>query len=202
MINTTILRWQTLAIAALSLALVSFAGCQSSGQPKESGMGMAPPMGSKQDVADADKLWAALKRAKLTGSKAREATPYKGQPPHGAVLEMLSGNITVSGHTGLAIVKRNYGGPAVSNQSVARDRNKYLKAVTVMYKREAGYDDENKNWFWAKYTPNGGLHTKDSMGMKISLAGRVAKGKPEGCIACHKAAAGGDYVFSERVRIQ
>lgn len=200
--NTTILRWQTLAVAALSLTLVSLAGCQSAGQPTASGKGMAPPMGSKQDVADADKLWAALKRAKLVGPKAKKATPYKGQPPHGAVLEMLSANITVGGRTGLAIVKRNYGGPGVSNQSVGSNRNKYLKAVTVMYKREAGYDDDNKNWFWAKYTPKGGLHTKAAKGMKIALAGRVAKGKPEGCISCHMGAPGGDYVFSNKISIR
>lgn len=200
--NTKILRWQMLAVAALSLTLASLAGCQSAGQPMAPGKGTAPPMGSKQDVADANKLWAALKRAKLVGSNAKKATPYKGQPPHGAVLELLSGNITVGGHTGLAIVKRNYGGPGVSNQSVGSDRNKYLKAVTVMYKRKAGYDNDNKNWFWAKYTPNGGLHTKAAKGMKIPLAGRVAKGKPAGCIACHKAAPGGDYVFSNKIRIR
>ena len=27
------------------------------------------------------------------------------------------------------------------------------------------------------------------------LAGKVAKGKPKGCIACHSAAPGGDFMF-------
>jgi len=30
----------------------------------------------------------------------------------------------------------------------------------------------------------------------MKLAGRVAKGAPTGCIACHKAAPGGDYIFN------
>ncbi len=30
----------------------------------------------------------------------------------------------------------------------------------------------------------------------MKLAGRVAKGKPKGCIACHRGAAGGDYVYT------
>ena len=164
-------------------------------------MGMVP-MGSKQDVADADQLWAALKRANLAGPRAQKGTPYKGQPPHGMILEVLTGNITVGGHTGLAIVKRNYGGPGVSTESVGSDPNKYLKAVTVMYKREKGYDDEDKNWFWAKYKPDGSLHVKPKMGMEIALAGRVAKGKPEGCISCHMGAPGGDYVFSDKISVR
>ena len=123
-----------------------------------------------------------------------------GTPPHGKVLETLHKQITVNGHTGMAIVKRNYGGPDVSIGNVDANRAKYLKAVTVMYKREAGYDAEDKDWFWAKYTPDGGLHVKEKMGMKIRLAGRVAKGKPEGCISCHQGAPGGDFVFANDIQ--
>lgn len=199
--NTINFHRRALVIAALSLTLFSLIGCQSMGQPMARVMGMVP-MGSKQDVADADQLWAALTRANLVGPNAKKATLYTGQPPHGAILETLTGDITVGGHTGLAIVKRNYGGPGVSNESVDSDRNKYLMAVTVMYKREAGYDNEDKNWFWAKYTPNGGLETMSKMGMDIALAGRVAKGKQEGCISCHMGAPGGDYVFSDKISIR
>jgi hypothetical protein len=46
------------------------------------------------------------------------------------------------GHKGLAIVKRNYGGDGVSVPAVANDPNTYLKAVTVMFQREAGYDED------------------------------------------------------------
>lgn len=201
MMNIAISRWKTLAITALSLTLALVAGCQSMGQPMARGMGMIP-MGSKQDIADADQLWTALKQAKLVGTNAKKATPYKGQPPHGKILEILSGDISVDGYVGFAIVKRNYGGPGVSTKSVGKNRNNYLKAITVMYKRESGYDDDNKNWFWAKYKPNGDLHVKPKMGMKIALAGRVAKGKPEGCISCHMGAPGGDYVFSNKISIK
>jgi hypothetical protein len=30
----------------------------------------------------------------------------------------------------------------------------------------------------------------------LILAGRVAKGKPIGCISCHRSASGSDFVFS------
>jgi len=163
-------------------------------------MGMGPPMGSAEDVADSQALWSALRQAHLVGAWAEKSKPYMGTPPHGKVLETLHQQITVNGHTGVAIVKRNYGGPGVSVSSVDANRTKYLKAVTVMYKRETGYDPEDKDWFWAKYTPDGGLHVKEKMGMEIKLAGRVAKGKPEGCISCHRGAPGGDFVFASDIQ--
>ena len=91
------------------------------------------------------------------------------------------------------------GGSGLSKYSAETNR---LKAVTVMYKRESGYDSDNQDWFWAKYTPDGGLHIKEAQGMKIKLAGRVAKGKPEGCISCHRAAGGGDYVYASNITVK
>ena len=153
----------------------------------------APPMGNAQDIADAKAVWTALTARDLVGPKRVMSTPYKGQPPHGAVLDTIDSRITVNGHTGAVIIKRNYGGPDVSKEVVANDPDKYLKAVTVMFKREKGYDSTDRDWFWAKFKPNGSLHTNPK---GIKLAGRVAKGMPKGCIACHTAAPGGDFVFN------
>ena len=61
-----------------------------------------------------------------------------------------------------------------------------------MYKRN-GYDRDNNDWFWVKFLPDGSL---DSNPEGVKLAGRVAKGMSAGCIACHKAAPGGDLVFN------
>ncbi len=138
-------------------------------------------------------LWAAMSSANLVGSGSKNSAPYKGVHPHGAVLTNASSEVIVGGHLGKLIVKKNFGGEGVSTDSVASDPAKYLKAVTVMFQREAGYDADNQNWFWAKYTADGGLHKNDK-GMQ--LAGRVAKGKPVGCISCHTAAPGGDYIFT------
>ncbi len=189
--------WYKIALPLVALlGLVSLSACQSTMRT----MGMGPPMGSPEDVADSQAVWKALARADLVGPGARAGTPYMGTPPHGKVLELLHQKITVNGHTGLAIVKRNYGGPGVSLNSVKANRGRYLKAITVMFKREAGYDPEDKNWFWAKYKPDGSLHVKEKMGMKIQLAGRVAKGKPMGCISCHRGAPGGDFVFAKNLK--
>jgi hypothetical protein len=62
-----------------------------------------------------------------------------------------------------------------------------------MFRREAGYDEDNQNWFWAKFLPDGTLD-KNPKGMM--LAGQVAKGADVGCIACHSNAGGDDYVFT------
>ncbi|VAW75165.1 hypothetical protein MNBD_GAMMA15-1951 [hydrothermal vent metagenome] len=191
--------WRSIAFPALTLlSAITLYGCQTTIRT----MGMGPPMGSATDVADSQDVWSALQKARLVGSQAEKSKPYMGSPPHGKVLEILHKQITVNGHKGMAIVKRNYGGPGVSINSVGANRSKYLKAITVMYKRETGYDAEDKNWFWAKYKPNGSLHVKEKMGMKIQLAGRVAKGKPEGCISCHQGAPGGDFVFANGIQIR
>ena len=176
------------ALAGVILGLVACSGTPIYG-PKPKPM---PPFGGTDSVDYAGDLWSALEKASLAGDKAIYSNPYKGQHPHGAVLDTISGKLKVGGHTGKVIVKRNYGGEGVSNRAVANDRAKYLKAVTVMFKRESGYDSENGDWFWAKYLPDGSLD-KNPAGMQ--LAGRVAKGKPKGCIACHKAAPGGDMLF-------
>ena len=152
-----------------------------------------PPFGDQASIAYAAKLWQALSEARLVGDDAFMSTPYEGTHPHGAVLDTIDGTLSVDGHTGEVIVKRNYGGEGVSKEKVANDPRRWLGAVTVMFRREAGYDPDNKNWFWAKYLPDGGLDTNEA-GMR--LAGRVAKGKPQGCIACHTGAPGGDMVFN------
>ncbi|MFQ5754716.1 MAG: cytochrome P460 family protein [Acidiferrobacterales bacterium] len=153
----------------------------------------AAPFGGPDDVKYSQALWKALTKAHMVGPDAIMSTPYKGQAPHGAVLDTLDGTVKVKGHRGRVIVKRNYGGPGVSKSAVANNPGKYLKAVTVMFKRASGYDPADKDWFWVKFKPDGSLH-KNPKGMQ--LAGKVAKGMPKGCIACHKAAPGGDFVYN------
>lgn len=153
----------------------------------------APPFGGEEDVAYSQKLWDALVSANLAGDGAIQATPYEGQHPHGAVLQTLDDTLTVDGHTGEVIVKRNYGGEGVTASKVANDPDAFLGAVTVMFRRTEGYDPDNANWFWAKYKPDGSLSTNPK---GMALAGRVAKGTDKGCIACHTTAPGEDYVFN------
>lgn len=156
-------------------------------------LSFAAPFGNEADIADAKKVWTASVDAGFVGDNAIVTRPYKGMPPHGLILELMEKDVTIDGHKGALVIKKNYGGNGLTIDDVIGDPNKYLKAVTIMFKRESGYDADNKDWFYGKYNPDGTLqkNPKDMM-----LAGRVAKGAPTGCIACHKAAPGGDFIYN------
>jgi len=149
----------------------------------------AAPFGNKDDIAFAKSLWAALEKAEFVGPNRINVRPFDGNEPHGAIQQVLGKTLTVGGKTGKVLVKVNHMGEGASIATVYDNPNKFLGAYTVMFKREAGYDPENKDWFWAKYNKTGGLMSNPK---KMQLAGRVAKGAQKGCIFCHKAAGGED----------
>ena len=120
------------------------------------------------------------------------ATPYEGTDPHGMMLETFYTTAELDGHEGDLIVKRNFGPEGVTEDEVLRNPDEHLAAYTVMFRRAAGYDPENADWYWVKYLPDGALdQTPDG----VAMAGQVAKGMDEGCIACHQSA-GEDMVFT------
>ncbi len=169
------------------------------------------PVGTPSDIQYAQQLWDAMVQGRIEGEGRRASSPFfGGAKPHGEILELSYQNLTVNGHTGFIVVKRNYGvvgAPGVRGhvtvESVRADRNKYLDSITVMYQREGGYDDAHQNWFWAKYRPGGSLFTKEIEGRSTQLAGRLLKGKQQqdnsGCIYCHSSAGGGDYIFYPQI---
>ena len=161
--------------------------CATSEEPMmEEPMTMEEPFGGADDVVYAKALWEAME---LGGFNSLRAPLQPGKSPHGAVIEILEGTINDK----LVVVKRNYGGEGVSVEAVEMDRAKFLAAITVMAKRDEGYDVENSDWFWAKYLPSGEI---DSNPMGVALAGRVAKGMDSGCISCHQAAIATDLIFA------
>lgn len=150
------------------------------------------PAGTDADAAYADLLWNVMVEARLAGDDMLHVFPYEGIAPHGMMLETFYTIATVDGHEGSLIVKRNYGPEGVSTDEVLADPGTHLAAITVMFQREAGYDEENRDWFWVKYLPDGSLD-KNPAGMR--LAGRVGKGADAGCIACHSGA-GDTLIFT------
>jgi hypothetical protein len=163
------------------------------------------PVGTKDDASFATALWKVLEQEQITGKNMQPAEPFLGAAkPHGWILELVYRNIDVNGHTGFVVVKRNYDQEGLSVQEVIQDRARHLSSFTVMFQREAGYDEDNQNWFWAKYRPDGTLFQKKIEGVPTRVAGRFLKGKqPEdngGCIYCHASAGGGDYIFYPFIR--
>lgn len=155
-------------------------------------MGQPVPFGNKEDVDYAAALWEAMESANMAGPDAIRTIPYQGTEPHGFVLETFFTKANIDGYLGDLVIKRNYGPAGIGVDQVQADYEKYLDSVTIMFKREAGYDSENKDWFYAKYLPDGSL---DSNANGIFLAGRVAKGASRGCMACHSLAPGGDFLY-------
>ena len=184
-----------IAVSVCSIFITGFLLSCSRLSNRQATQEMKMPFGDPGSVAYSGSLWAAMTSARLTGAQARADKPYKGQAPHGAILETITSAVTVGGHKGKVVVKRNYGPGGISTRDVSRNRAKHLKAITVMFKREKGYDPENNDWFWVKYKPDGSLHTNPK-GMQ--LAGRVAKGMDQGCIACHAAVKDKDYLFGKQ----
>ncbi|MFA9462430.1 cytochrome P460 family protein [Thiohalorhabdus methylotrophus] len=187
-----------IGVAGISLAL---AGCETGGTlPEIATEEQGPPYGGQASVNYADSLWIAMNNARLVGEDAFHTVPYEGQEPHGAVLETLYGEVSaggiagVAGHRGQVIVKRNYTGEDITNAKVAESPGEYLDSITVMFKREEGYDPAHNNWFWAKYEPGGTVATSEE---GVKLAGRVAKGEEKGCIACHAQQKENDYQFNK-----
>ena len=169
----------------LTAAIIAFSALPAAAQD-------AAPFGGEDDVAFALRLWDRMQEARLVGAEAIESRPYEGVEPHGVILTTLQTSLEIDGHEGAMIVKNNYLGDSVSITSVADNPNLNLDAVTIMYRREAGYDPETRNWFWAKYNSDGSLSTNPR---GVQLAGRISKNPEDGCIACHQFAPGNDYVF-------
>jgi len=172
----------------LKLVGVAFALCLGTSASAQT----APPFGTPEDTAFAAELWSYLEAHDLAGPDRIHTAPYEGTDPHGMMLETFYASGTVGGETGDLVVKNNYGPEGVSADEVLADPAAHLGAVTVMFRRAEGYDPENQDWFWAKFLPDGSL---DQNPMGMALAGRVAKGMDEGCIACHSGA-GDDLLFT------
>ena len=150
----------------------------------------AAPFGDEADISFAKQLWASLKAAEFVGPKRINVRPFEGTEPHGSIQQVLGKSLKVGARTGQVLVKANHVGEEASVATVYDNPNRFLRAYTVMFKREEGYDPENKNWFWVKYDKDGVL-AKTPTG--IPLAGRVAKGSEKGCLYCHGASGGEDF---------
>jgi hypothetical protein len=187
-----------LLIPIISVAAVAllFSGCgynnmsSKDSMSNSNSMAMTAPFGGASDVTYAKNLW---NKMEAKGLNSTPANLYVGGPPHGKVREVLEGTIDEK----RVIVKRNYGGMGVTITKVKQDRSKWLKSVTIMAKREKGYDSADKDWFWVKYGAKGNI-LKNPKGML--LAGKVAKGMPIGCISCHASAPGGDFVYAHNMK--
>jgi hypothetical protein len=137
------------------------------------------PPEAEGDQAIAEELWENLQGANYAEDWATvpgKGTLYPGQDPHGAL-------ISVYLNTGAMEALEGRPGQMPEGAIVVKDNytaDETLASVTVMEK-QAGYDSDHNDWFWAKYGAEGNVQ---------------AAGKPDGCISCHGAVRSNDYVFT------
>lgn len=191
--------------------------CSSGPEVKEAAR---PPFGTEEDIAFAQKLWAALLKNRFLGANAIETSQQRITPipdsPHQQWIRTLRFELELNRHRGHFFMAKNYAPPKLSQEEEVAQRRekkkrkaqeksqridkyadvraaKSLTSITVMFRREPGYDPDHQDWFWAQFAPNGQLQTNPQ---GRALAGRVAKGKSVSCIACHQGAPNRDYTYS------
>ena len=126
--------------------------------------------GTPEDQTSAGTLWDAMNGYEQWDQFAGHEGMQPGKSPHGKFVRTFvkAADASAPGY-GSIIVKENYSSEDPSS----------LGGLTVMQRIE-GYDAENEDWFWARYTPKG----------KLTHSGKVSS-----CADCHFDAGGDDYVF-------
>lgn len=69
-----------------------------------------------------------------------------------------------------------------------------LFVTFAMFKRESGYDSENANWEYVSMPASENVDYTNNPNGDLDAEGN-ARGKLNGCISCHGAADGDDYLF-------
>lgn len=175
-------KYSIAAVLLILLAVLVFFAARGDAERQQGEQKEAASTGS-EDAAYAEQLWGEIKDYENWPVPEGFEGWQDGISPHGKYLRYYINDIAKEdvNKDGAVIVKENY-------MEKSEDA---LAAVTIMQKRK-GYDPENKDWFYVKYSPDGEVMT-DEQGREI--AGAVGKGMEEGCVPCHKTAGGGDYLF-------
>ena len=109
--------------------------------------------------------------------------PEPGASPHGEVQIWYSQNIRELILSGETFDNVPVGTVAIKEGA---SENSVVDTVTVMIKREAGYDPDNNNWEYEK-------RGADAQLLK-NPEGEPIKGTVPGCIGCHVAASRYDFL--------
>jgi hypothetical protein len=137
-----------------------------------------PGFGSEEDVSMAATIWTEIQGYDQWAAPPDRDGLIEGSQPHGSWQRWYHNEVADLAD-GYVVVKVNF-----------TDMMETFDAVTVMKKID-GYDPDTKDWFYAKYMADGTLFEN---GDGIPMAGLVGKGGAMGCIPCHAAAGGDDYL--------
>ncbi|MBI84471.1 MAG: hypothetical protein CMJ81_14855 [Planctomycetaceae bacterium] len=165
--------------------------CISTDLGAQRGSGSRTRVQPKRRLAPAEfqeKFWSYLTKSRSAyrhwGSFSDQGSRVRaGKNPHGAFLKLYANQAARSRpqeppHQSIFVLE-NY----------AADQ-RTLMAVEVMY-RAKNFDPSHNDWYWIKYFPDGTVVSTSTEKGNKPIAGRFAS-----CIACHRRAAGNDYVFA------
>jgi hypothetical protein len=144
-----------------------------------------PGAGRPEDDAYAAKVWAYMQSNQLIGEQRMRSFPFVGSRPHGSIQEIIATEAMIDGQLGRLIVKHNYGAKEGLNPKdvyAAKESENY-EALTIMFQRQAGYDPDNNDWFWAEYKTDGSV---------LNYQGQQLSGRAPVCLGCHTPLGGKD----------
>ncbi len=147
--------------------------------------------GGPLDIARAEATWTELEAARLVGEQAITTPLLVAREPVGRLIEVLGAAIEVLGVPRRAFVKRLYAD--VDEAQIDADRGRHLIHSVVMVQAERGYNPQGDDWFFVRYGPAGAILPGPDGRLD---AGRLHMDSDIGCMACHRAAPGGDFVFT------
>ncbi len=141
--------------------------------------------GTSEDDAYAALVWKYMEENKFVGQDRMRSHPFVGNRPHGSIQESIATEAIIDGHKGRLIVKQNYGGKGkfTPKDVYSAGGNTHLEAITIMFRREKGYDPDHNDWFWAEYKPDSSIIVYD---------GERLVGRANLCTSCHAALGGND----------
>jgi len=134
--------------------------------------------GNDVDNAYAAKVWKYMADSKLIGENRQRSFPFVGSRPHGSIQEVITTEAVIDGQKGRLIVKHNYGAKEglTAHKVYSDSQASNYEALTIMFKREKGYDAANNDWFWAEYKADGSI---------INYQGVDLSGRSPACLGCH-----------------
>ena len=157
------------------------------------------PFGNDGEIVEAEELFSQARDqnySKLTNSNWQlfptTTNPVASDAPHGAGFASIFVNSTFAKSAdksnpdvGSVIIKNNLDSEVLTD----------IDSITMMVKKEDGYDPEHHNWFWAKLDPQGNVAANP---MGVMLAGRVGTTEGEGaaCLGCHQQDSS-DFIITE-----
>ncbi len=149
---------QSILLGAL-VATLTFAACKSLGTP--------------EDQDEAGSLWSRMQGYSSWGQAQSFSGLQPSHSPHGKFVQVYINEV------GLRSLADPAPGTIIVKEGFGNENPDSKKAITVM-ERIQGYDPDNGDWFWARYSPSG----------ELTHAGKVSM-----CADCHFDAEGDDFLF-------